>query len=193
MNKIPTLFLRGPDFGVIPVLTPGTEWVIAGEGIPTEKLDGCGIRVTVAGGTLFAVEKRRNPTREQKEAGEEPGYVEAAPDDPANKWLLEAARNIHGIHSWLDGLYSCEAIGPKIQGNPLRLTEHRAYRLDWHMLPLVDVSVVTGDVGATFEALKNQMLTLESQFMPHSGILAEGVVWHHLDGRRTKLKRKDFR
>jgi hypothetical protein len=31
---------------------------------------------------------------------------------------------------------------------------------------------------------------LDSQFAP--GQLAEGVVFHHPDGRRAKIKRKDF-
>lgn len=33
--------------------------------------------------------------------------------------------------------------------------------------------------------------TLDSLYSP--GHLAEGIVFHHPDGRRAKIKRKDFR
>jgi hypothetical protein len=43
MRKIPTLFERDWDGDrryVLPQVTPGCEWVIAGEGTPTRKYDG---------------------------------------------------------------------------------------------------------------------------------------------------------
>lgn len=42
MRKIPTLFKRDPDdmSRVLPEVTPGCEWVLAGEGTPTRKFDG---------------------------------------------------------------------------------------------------------------------------------------------------------
>ncbi len=45
-------------------------------------------------------------------------------------------------------------------------------------------------VPRTFEALKVLLEKLESRFSP--GHLAEGIVFHHSDGRRAKIKRKDF-
>jgi len=38
--------------------------------------------------------------------------------------------------------------------------------------------------GSTF------LTSLESRYAP--GHLAEGIVFHHPDGRRAKIKRKDF-
>lgn len=38
--------------------------------------------------------------------------------------------------------------------------------------------------------LREYLATLESRFAP--GHLAEGIVFHHPDGRRAKIKRKDF-
>lgn len=44
MRKIPTLFERifekHKKVGILPNITPGMEWVIAGEGVATEKMDG---------------------------------------------------------------------------------------------------------------------------------------------------------
>src|SRR5262249_18842696 len=60
MEKIPTIFDRGDDFRVINQPRTGCEWVFAGEGRATEKLDGSNIRLTVRSGQLVRVEKRRN-------------------------------------------------------------------------------------------------------------------------------------
>lgn len=46
------------------------------------------------------------------------------------------------------------------------------------------------DAPRTYEELRDWLATLESRFAP--GHLAEGVVFHHADGRRAKIKRKDF-
>ena len=44
MKKIPTLFERvfenHKKIGVLPNVVPGMEWVLSGEGIATEKMDG---------------------------------------------------------------------------------------------------------------------------------------------------------
>ena len=42
----------------------------------------------------------------------------------------------------------------------------------------------------TFDGLRGFLATLDSRFAP--GHLAEGIVFHHPDGRRAKIKRKDF-
>ena len=44
MKKIPTLFERvfenHKKVGILPNVTPGMEWVLEGEGVATEKMDG---------------------------------------------------------------------------------------------------------------------------------------------------------
>ena len=40
-------FDRGDDFKVTATPRAGCEWVLAGEGVPTEKLDGTNTRVTI--------------------------------------------------------------------------------------------------------------------------------------------------
>lgn len=46
------------------------------------------------------------------------------------------------------------------------------------------------NVPRNFDSLKAFLSTLESKYAP--GHVAEGIVFHHPDGRRAKIKRKDF-
>lgn len=100
MKKIPTLFQRGSDGRVTGAVTPGCEWVLAGEGRATRKLDGtC---CMVQGGQLY------------KRQGENWTPVGDGPED---QWHREAP-----LTDLEDGTY--ELIGPKVQGNPEGATTH---------------------------------------------------------------------
>lgn len=184
MEKIPTVFDRDDHFGVTPRVRAGCEWVLAGEGAATEKLDGMNIRLTIRSGTLVRVEKRRNPTKVQKQQGIKDGwYVDADEYGAEDKWILEAARTTD-VSKWPDGEHSCEALGPSIQGNPLGLARHICVPFNMEV-PQFQLA------QRTFEALRDTLRSLESKYAP--GHLAEGIVFHHPDGRRAKIKRKDFR
>jgi len=184
VNKIPTLFVRDPlsMSRVTQEMTPGCEWVMAGEGIPTRKWDGSNVRVTVywiARAIAANLEKRRNPTREDKAAGAEPGYVAADRQDPSDKHIF-AALDADEWLSWPDGSWSCEAIGPKIQGG-LDGTEPRL--IPFSLPGYAEANRLAG-----------------APLCPdYSGLAAylkivhiEGIVWHHPDGRMAKIKRRDF-
>ncbi|HEY8481065.1 MAG TPA: hypothetical protein VIL71_14660 [Spirillospora sp.] len=183
MEKIPTIFERDDRFRVIDRPRAECAWVFDGEGVATEKLDGTNVRLTVRSGHLVRVEKRRNPSRAQKQQGIVDGwYVDAVEGAPEDKWILEAARNTD-VSGWPDGEHSCEALGPRVQGNPLNLDEHRCVPFN------LDVPVYE-DAPRTYEGLREFLASLESEYSP--GNLAEGIVFHHPDGRRAKIKRKDF-
>src|SRR5258706_138979 len=115
MDKIPTMFMRDPVnmSRVTREVTPGCEWVLAGEGRATVKRDGTNVRVTVSSGKFVSLEKRRNPSREEKARGAEPRYVEARRDDPSDKHIF-ATVDATDFSDWPDGATSCEALGPKI-------------------------------------------------------------------------------
>ncbi|MCG6498467.1 RNA ligase family protein [Kitasatospora sp. A2-31] len=183
MEKIPTLFERDADFRVVDRPRPECAWVFDGEGAPTEKLDGTNVRLTVRGGHLVRVEKRRNPSKLQKQQGITDGwYVDTAEDAAEDRWILAAARNTD-VTAWPDGEHSCEALGPRIQGNPLDLDDHRCVPFN------LEVPVYQ-DVPRSYAGLRDFLTGLDSRFAP--GTLAEGIVFHHPDGRRAKIKRKDF-
>lgn len=183
MEKIPTIFDRGEGFRVTHHPRKGCEWVFAGEGRATEKIDGTNVRLTIRAGHLVRVEKRRNPTKIQKQQGIVDGwYVDAETLAKEDKWIFEAVRGTD-LSGWPDGEHSVEALGPNIQGNPLGLAKNLCVPFNLE-IPVYE------NVPRTFEGLRTFLEKLESRFSP--GHLAEGIVFHHPDGRRAKIKRKDF-
>lgn len=183
MEKIPTVFERDDSFRVIDKVKQGCEWVFAGEGVSTEKLDGTNVRLTVRSGQLVRVEKRRNPSAKQKKQGITDGwYVDADEFGPEDRWIYEAGRATD-VSGWPDGEHSCEALGPNIQGNALGLTKLLC-------VPFNLVVPTYSDAPRSYEGLRVWLEKMESSFSP--GHLAEGIVFHHADGRRAKIKRRDF-
>jgi hypothetical protein len=182
MEKIPTLFERDDRFQVVDRPRAECAWVFDGAGVGTEKLDGTNIRLTVRSGQIVRVEKRRNPSKAQKQAGVIDGWYVDTDNSPEDKWILAAAENTD-VTGWADGEHSCEALGPRIQGNPLALAEHLCIPFDFQ-------APTYSDVPRDYQDLQAYLATLESKFSP--GNLAEGIVFHHPDGRRAKIKRKDF-
>ena len=183
MEKIPTIFERGENFKVTDRIRKGCEWVFAGEGRATEKLDGTNIRITVRAGKVVRVEKRRNPSAAQKQQGVVDGwYVDADEFAKDDKWIIEAVRGTD-VQAWPDGEHPAEALGPNIQGNVLGLEKNLC-------LPFNLDAPVYENAPRTFEGLRAFLNTLDSKFSP--GHLAEGIVFHYPDGRRAKIKRKDF-
>jgi hypothetical protein len=182
MKKIPTIFDRdwdGDRSRVLNVQNGACDWVFAGEGKATKKLDGtsCLIR----GGKLY---KRRELRKGDKapslfelvdvdlETGKIVGWVPVG-DGPEDRYHREAFAEItgQGPGYYPDGTY--ELIGPKIQGNP----EGR----DSHILFPHGVIVLDG-APRTFNGLREWLV----------GADMEGLVFHHPDGRMGKIKLRDF-
>lgn len=64
-------------------------------------------------------------------------------------------------------------------------------KLDDHVCVPFDMAAPTVDeVPRDYDRLWDFLAELESRYAP--GHLAEGIVFHHPDGRRAKIKRKDF-
>ncbi|MDB5470581.1 MAG: hypothetical protein JWR84_2141 [Caulobacter sp.] len=180
MKKIPTLFDRdwtGDRSRVVATINPPCQWVIDGEGVATRKIDGACARVL--GGVLY----RRRELRQGEaapagfeladrddETGKTVGWTRVG-DGPEDRWFREAFAR---LESPADGAY--ELLGPKVQGNPEGLADHVLSPHDTAALAFAP------QPPRDFEGLKAWM----------AGRDIEGVVWHHPDGRRAKLKLRDF-
>lgn len=186
MKKIPTVFVRDFDHDhgryVTEQVTPGCEWVLAGEGVATRKWDGTCIMIDDGPHYLWA-------RREVKTFPPPPGFQEVDRDpitgnrvgwEPASqssyaKILAEMRADIEGLRS---GTY--ELVGPKVNGNPENFGYHT-------LLPHGSNTIGLASIGRDFHALR-------SWTADHPGI--EGIVfWRQVgnsDAGMAKIKRRDF-
>lgn len=188
MQKIPTLFKRNWDTGRITNSRIVSEESLEGA-VATEKLDGTNVRVTIRNGVPVRLEKRRNPTKPQKGLGIiDPWYVDANPNAPEDKHIFESVDNTD-MSSIPDGEWSAEALGPKIQGNPLGLDTHI---LIFFSVPEVRQRMEIDVSSLEFQSLRELLPTLRSSISPTKRV--EGLVWWSPRGEPVaKIKLKDFR
>lgn len=198
MRKIPTLFVRDfeHDNGryVIDEVTPGCEWVLAREGVPTRKWDGTCIRVRNDG--VYAFYARREvkagkptpngfePIETDEVTGKTVGW-EPWSLSPFAAFITEAKANWAATHPlpdvWIGdvphGTY--ELVGPKINGNPDEFDTHRLVPHGRETLALDDRS---------YDGIRSFLLRFDHM---------EGIVfWRKLgnpDAGLAKIKRRDFR
>lgn len=179
MKKIPTLFEREYEnhkvVGIKPIVTPGMEWVLKGEGIATVKYDGsC---CAIINGEFY----KRYDAKKGKKApegaipcceadpvtGHHPHWVKVDVDNPSDQWFVRAY--IQSDHR-LDGTY--EAIGTHFQGNPHRCQDDI----------LMPHGIVEVEVDRTFEGIKKY---LGEHYI-------EGLVFWKDGEPMCKIKRSDF-
>lgn len=178
MKKIPTVFERdwnGDRSRVVDQVHDGCEWVLAGEGYPTLKMDGTCCMVRDA--KFYKRREIRNGDKmpadfEMAEHDQETdkivGWVPVG-QGPEDRYHLEAWGEPERVFP--DGTY--ELVGPKVQGNPERATAHT---LMPHGIK------IPADVPRTFAGLRDWL----------AGKDMEGIVFHHPDGRMAKIKLRDF-
>ncbi len=183
MKKIPTLFVRdftGDPSRVLNEVHPECQWVLDGEGLATQKVDGTAVLIREGKAYKRRVVKKGKPLPDGFElvetdeaTGKTVGWVPVG-DCPEDKWHMEAILGLPVGMSYVDGTY--ELIGPKIQGNPERAVSHR---LRFHRHPGL---VFEDSPPRDFEGLKKWL----------EGKNIEGIVFHHSDGRMAKIKLRDF-
>lgn len=182
MKKIPTLFERTEDRRhVTDVVTPGCEWVLAGEGVATRKYDGTCVLVRRDGLAVNAYARREvKPGKDapphfvladyDPETGKTVGWEPAGQSGFAK--FIDEAVNAHPLLT--PGTY--ELIGPKIQGNPEGVETHQLVaHATAERYPAMNCPKGYDELRSALTALS-----------------WEGIVWHHPDGRMVKLKRRDF-
>lgn len=168
---------------VLPEVTPGCEWVLAGEGTATRKYDGTCV-MWDPGRNLWLSRREVKPDKtpplgwfevdRDEITGKRTGW-EPAEQGAFVKQLREAIDNTLDFGQEIpSGTY--ELCGPDINGNPEHLDEHRLFLLKW----ADRYPAMNRPMGYT--ELATVMATLPW----------EGLVWHHPDGRMCKLKRRDF-
>jgi hypothetical protein len=185
VEKIPTLFKRDPQDmrQVLPEVTPGCEWVLAGEGVATRKYDGTCVMLD---GERWWARREVKPDRAHP-----PSFVQVAYDaltgkvvgwepieqSPFAKFHAQALDERAPEEGFPPGTY--ELVGPKINGNPEGYEAHTLIAHDGLPQFYSDAPYFL-----TFDRLREAMLSPSWE--------AEGLVWHHPDGRMAKLKRRDF-
>jgi hypothetical protein len=172
MRKIPTLFQ-------MTTVTPGCEWVLEGEGVPTVKWDGTAClylegrlykRHTIqAHDTDYPTDWLPAQPMPDPNTLRHPGWMPVT-DGPGDKWHRTGLRRAGRMREG----QTYELCGPKINGNRhqfdrIMLIEHGLRKLD-------------ADPRTYAEIL--EWLTQDK--------LYEGIVWHHPDGRMAKVKKRDF-
>lgn len=182
MKKIPTLFKRDYGGGVKAAreVTPGCEWVVNGEGVATEKVDGAAC--AIIGGELYRrydanVKKGRKPPmygipcQEAPDpvTGHWPHWVRVLPGIASDQHFLRAFLNTPWCRE--DGTY--EAVGLHFQNNPYGLDDdflEKHGRIKYADCPRDYFGII--------------------DFLSAHEI--EGIVWHRDNGDMCKIKRSDF-
>ena len=193
MKKIPTLFVREFEdhrvAKVLPEVTPGFEWVLNGEGVPTVKIDGA--CCAIIDGKFYKrydanKDKRGNPKLPPSGAipccdpdpvtGHWPHWVLVDENDPADKWFIEARKyteTLYGDFKLPNSTY--EAVGKHFNSNPYGIKED---------LLILHGAQVIPDLffDRSFESIKEYLRDHE----------IEGIVFWKDDEPQCKIKRSDF-
>lgn len=200
MKKIPTVFAIDRDSGLATSSPhPLSTWVLAGEGRASVKMDG--MATLFRDGRLWKRYDRKlnKQAAWRKAQGQDlgpltealfktppegfepcepipdpvshhwPGWVPVHPTDPTDRWLREAWSAAGELKEGA----TYELVGPSLALN--------VYGLQHHELRLHG-EVVLEVPDRSFEGLR--------AFLSARDI--EGLVFEHADGRRAKVRRKDF-
>lgn len=193
MKKIPTLFEREYKdhkvVGIKPILTsPDLQWVLDGEGIATEKLDGsCCAIIDGKFYRRYDAKKGKKPPENaipccdpDPVTGHWPHWIPVDENDPGAKWFIKAYINSFTKAYFNfpdkkaileDGTY--EAIGPHFQGNPHHVAEDMLIR---HGTIVIDIP------DRSFESIKEYL----------RNHVIEGIVFWKDNEPMCKIKRSDF-
>ena len=182
MKKIPTLFEREFDahrvVKVLDKVAAGCEWVLAGEGEATEKVDGAAC--AIINGELYkrydakkgrAIPDGAIPCQPSPDpyTGHWPHWVKVKPGYSGDRWFVAAYENSPWNRE--DGTY--EAVGVHFQSNP--------YGLDADFLEEHGRIKIKG-CPRTYEGIREWLRTHE----------IEGIVFWRDGKPGCKIKRSDF-
>lgn len=186
MPKLHTPFKRkmneNGDYVCYNEIDEDYRWVFEDNSVvAVEKLDGTNVSIIIENGKITRIFNR---------TGEVPFF------GSGKRFIIEAVMNAYdkGYCNFTDGQYFGEVLGPKVQGNPYKLTEpiwipfssyakqKLAYK-SWGKYPK--------DFDTISEWFKELMPLFALQRGDKEGFV-EGVVFTHKDGRMAKLRKDCF-
>lgn len=190
MRKIPTLFRRDPNnmSHVLRDVNPACEWVLAGEGVATAKIDGTCTMLDDDGHWWARREVKKDKTpppnfvavEHDSVTGRTVGWepMEQSPFVKLHRQALAATQ------AFLPDTY--ELVGPKINGNPLGYLGHKLERHGSILL----------SVPTSYDELREYLLGWKSDAEQGLDRHYEGIVWWrelgNPDSDRAKIKVRDF-
>ena len=186
MPKLHSPFIRkniNGKYVVTPEINPDYRWVFDEPAVKAiEKLDGTNVSIAVEKGEVTQIYNRTIKV----------GFWSGS---PIIQCLLNSAEK-----KWLrfsDGQYFGEAVGEKIQANPLNLKKRMWMPFELAKTKLMYTSFYKHD--RTFENwsswFKDYLFSLMARKYAvdkEKKVFAEGVVFYHPDGRMAKLRRSMF-
>lgn len=187
MPKLHSPFLRSinsnGDYVCIPQIAEGYEWVFEDESVMAiEKLHGSNVSIMITDGVITAVWNR----------------TERIPFfNKGKKWIIEGILNSYerGYIEFLgDGQHFGELIGPKVNGNPYKLTEHLWIPFKGYCQEHLRYKS-WGKYPKDFNTISEWFKELQPLYMMKRGIkdgFVEGIVFTHPDGRMAKLRKDMF-
>lgn len=182
MPKLKSPFIReiiNGEYVVTPQIEPGYEWVFEDPNVlAVEKLDGTNVSIQMECGNLIGVRNRTN-------------IIDSS--NLARNRFMEGVRNCYEKKyiPIVSGQHFGELMGPKIQGNFLKLDEFMWFPFEYLQKNFSYRSF--HQYPKTFENLsswfKNDLFSLVySRFHNGEKVKPEGIVFTHPDGRMAKLR-----
>ncbi len=182
MPKLQSPFVRvetEQGYVVTPQVTEGFEWVFEDSNVlAVEKLDGTNVSIAIEDGRLVGLRNRTN-------------VIEC--DNLAINSFIHGVRvaRSKGRMPVNTGQHFGELMGPKIQGNFLKLSEPEWFPFEFLKTRFAYKSF--HNYPKTFENIsswfKNDIFSLVyAQFQGGEKVQPEGIVFLHQDGRMAKLR-----
>lgn len=186
MQKMPTLFIREFDnyrvVKISPDVAKGCEWVLSGEGVATEKLDGTCTwfhdghiwkRYDAKHGKPVPDDAIKCQEEADPVTGHLPCWVPVYADEPSDKWFVAAYKaQLKQGYVFEEG-QTYELIGKHIRANPYNLNNDIYCKHGEKIL---------SDVPRDFDGIRAYLESHE----------IEGIVFHRGNGEMCKIKRSDF-
>lgn len=185
--KIKSPFVRENIDGryvVTPQIEPGYEWVFEDDGVlAVDKIHGTNVCVVIEGSVVVAIHNRANVLVARPQLDTRLG---------GNPWraiegVVNNSRNLKNREGRIYG----ELIGPDINGNLHGLDRHMFVPFDYLKSTCHWKSWVRNEYPKTFESIREWfrgLISLYTRRITGRSSLAEGLVFHHPDGRMAKLR-----